>query len=198
MINFERTEPLTTAELIKLHQIRYFLRLNSGTSLPQELEDVIPKDLVNIASLNYTVYDKQTSSYEVIQQEISRKLLRLRVDFQEHVNVSEKLPGYQCNFKMMGEFETNLIMLKGETNSNRVNGEWNGHHGLKAHFLSQIKTRKLINAMGEAQRKYTMHIIDTEEWNKKSESAKLEMLFEMSHGAKKEHKMKKAWADILA
>jgi len=34
MINFERTEPLTTAELIKLHQIRYFLRLNSGTSLP--------------------------------------------------------------------------------------------------------------------------------------------------------------------
>jgi hypothetical protein len=139
---------------------------------------------VDIAGQEYTRYDKQSCTHDAIQQEIARKLLRLRVDFQEQVHVSDKLPGYSCNFKLTGEFDTNLIMLKCESNSNQVNGEWNGHHGLKAHFLSQIKTRRHLSAMGQAMPKYTLHTIDTAEWAKMSESAKLEQLFQMSHGSK--------------
>lgn len=179
---FERETALTNSELLKLHQINLFIQNACDAGyLPPALKHVIPKKVQNRAAKEYHHHDLETSSYPELQEEIARKLLKLRVTFSENELCSAKVPGYNANFKLGDEFKDILIQVRGDNNCCAVTRDWDGLSSNKETYLELLRTAKVKLPNGELRSKFLIHTIESKHWEGLSEKEKMALLYEMTH-----------------
>jgi hypothetical protein len=124
-----------------------------------------------------------------VQSDIGKKLLKLRVSFEEHASSNVKCGAYSVNFKLTGDNENHLIVLKGDKHINLTNKNW-----LSLHDLKQRKLRELFIKGSEGRKTplYTIHTIEVEEWRSMSEEARINYLYDITKGQVKEKVTKNA------
>lgn len=96
----------------------------SKGELSEHFSRVIPKNVIELAEQEYQNWDRQ-QKFSDVQSDIARKLLKLRVSFQENVTAVPDI-SYYADFKLTEVNKGNLILLQGDKNSNTSTGEWLG------------------------------------------------------------------------
>ena len=86
------------------------------------------------AAEEFEKFDRKIT-YDDVQSDLSHKLLKLRVSFEENVACLEKTPAYIVNFKLKGRNNGQVIILKGEGRTNQTTKEWLTIPSLKIRHL---------------------------------------------------------------
>eukprot|EP00347_Sterkiella_histriomuscorum_P017948 403347370 len=162
LAGFERDQPLTREEKLELHQIViYCNELIKANQWPREFKDVVPRKVKDICEEEFNIFDK--NHYQEVQMDIAKKLLKLRVTFQENAKINKS---YRVDFKLNDV--NKFIILKGPDMINQKNNELLGIQSLKfKHLQSKVKD-------------HTAMIIDTEKWKNMSDDQQYEYLFALS------------------
>jgi hypothetical protein len=107
-----------------------------------------------------------------VQSDIARKLLKLRVSFQENTAAVPDV-AYFVDFKLTEVNSGHVILLQGEKNSNPTAGDWLGHSGIKANHLNSLQKPNKQNLL-------KVHTIKVDEWRALQENEKLALLFSLT------------------
>jgi len=169
LATFQRDTPLSGKELIQVYQIQVYIDdMIARKQLPAEFSKVIPQAVREAAELEFERHDRQIL-YPNVQREIAKKLLKLRVSFQENVPAADET-AYFVDFKLTQNYRGTVLVLSGDRNTNTSTGELLGTVGVKTRFL----------ASREDARELHVHLIDVAEWESWGEQQKLEHLYSLS------------------
>lgn len=89
--------------------------------LPTNFIKLIPDDVLEASEREYSLSDSK-SDYPDIQRDIARKLLKLRVSFEENASTE----AYKVDFRLHDAHKNNVILIKGPANSSEATGQWKG------------------------------------------------------------------------
>ena len=89
--------------------------------MPTNFVKVIPDNVLEACEKEYQMADSK-SDYPDIQKNIARKLLKLRVSFEENANTE----AYKVDFRLHDAHKNNVILIKGPVNSSEATGQWKG------------------------------------------------------------------------
>ena len=117
--------------------------------MSEEFTKVIPVSVQQAAEAEFEKMDRPTS-YPDVQREIGKKLLKLRISFQENTSAAPEA-NYFTDFKLIEANKGTVILLQGEKNTNLVTGNWNGIAGIKARYLENMSG-------------VTVHTINVQNW----------------------------------
>ena len=119
LFGFSRPEKsLTKEELVMLYQIKIHTNkfIEEGL-VPHNFVKVIPDDVLEACEKEYHLSDAK-SDYPEIQKDIARKLLKLRVSFEENADTE----AYKVDFRLHDAHKNNVILIKGPVNSSEATG----------------------------------------------------------------------------
>ena len=85
--------------------------------IPTNFVKVIPDEVLEACEREYKLTDTK-SDYPDIQKDIARKLLKLRVSFEEN----SETEAYAVDFKLLDGHKNNIILIKGPANSSEASG----------------------------------------------------------------------------
>jgi hypothetical protein len=177
---FKRETPLTQMELIKLYQIALYIDEKvTKKQLADVFSEIIPKKMVEAACEEYEKFDRKIT-YDDVQSDLSHKLLKLRVTFEENVPFHQETPAYIVNFKLHDKNEGHVILLKGEGKINATTKEWLTLPGLKLRHLRSLAEPKKKVKGTPAKKDLRLTIIDVDEWREMKSLDKLNYLHDIT------------------
>lgn len=147
--------------------------------LAEVFSEIIPKRIAEAACEEYEKFDRKIT-YDDVQSDLSHKLLKLRVTFEENVAFQEETPAYIVNFKLHDKNEGHVIMLKGEGKINVTTKEWLTLPGLKLRHLKSLAEPKKQVKGTPAKKDLRLTIINVDEWREMKTQEKLNYLHDLT------------------
>ena len=132
----------------------------------------------NTAADEFEKYDKKIT-YDDVQSDLSHKLLKLRVSFEENVACMPSTPAYIVNFKLKGRNEGHVIILKGEGRTNETTKEWLTISSMKIRHLKTL-AEPVTRASQSEETQLKLTIVNVDEWREMKDQDKLNLLHDMT------------------